>query len=397
MKSFLRVIVLATIATHVSAGGGFQLNEHGARAVGQGGAWVARAYDPSAIFFNPAGLAFQSGTWISLGTTIIAPSATFYGVGTGATPMKSQTFTPINGYITSSLSDDLAVGIGVYNPYGLGTDWGQEWRGWYVTTKADLISFYVTPTIAYRVSDNLSIGASINYATGAAKLSRIVSDPFGQEEYLATIDASGTGWGFNVGMIYKATDDISFGASYRSGVSVDATGTVAFDKSRSFLVPGDVSTPLNLPGTAYVGVAYSGIDNLELEIDYQFVGWSSYDSLSVTFKSDGTTSSDPKLYKDTYILRAGGEYTMGQVQIRAGYFFDNNPVPDGYVEPTLPDVNRHGFNVGLGYEVSENIRVDAFYMYIKGVQRTVANTYVGFDGTYSTTASLFGVNIGYSF
>ncbi len=396
MRPILQTSILLLLPL-AAFGGGFQLNEHGARAVGQGGAWVARAYDPSAIYFNPAGLAFQRGTFVSLGTTFIAPRAKYYGIGTGQLNMNNQVFTPINGYITSSLSDDLVVGIGVMNPYGLGTEWPTAWTGRYITTKADLISFFVTPTVSYKVTDDLSVGVGVNYVTGSAKLSRIISDPFAQQEHTATVDASGTGWGFNIGLLYRPTEDLSVGASYRSGVTIDATGSATFKPGLSVFPAGDVTATLNLPATGYIGVAYAVSENLEVEFDYQYVGWSSYDSLTVVFKADPSLPGDPKLFEDTYILRWGAEYTMDRLQLRLGYFFDNNPVKDRYLEPTLPDVDRHGFNAGAGYAVSQNISLDVFFMYLKGVQRTVSGTYVGLDGTYSTTATLFGVNLTYGF
>jgi long-chain fatty acid transport protein len=397
LNTVLAVVILATLATS----GGFQLNEHGSRAMAMGGAWAARAYDGSAIFFNPAGLAFQSGTHVYLGTTLITPSATFYGPVVSGFPsgqewkMESQTFTPINVYATTALTEDIVVGIGVYNPYGLGTEWPDKWAGSLITEKVDLQTFYITPTVSYKISDDLSIGVGFNFVTGTAKISRY-TDNFNPPGQVA-IEASGTGYGFNVGLMYKVTKELSVGATYRSSTKISPTGTATFTPNRSVYPAGDVETELELPSTAFLGVAYKVMDNLEIEADYQYIGWSSYKELAFTFKKDGSRVASAKDYENTYILRAGAEYTMGDLQVRVGYLFDNNPVPDKKVEPLLPDANRNGLNLGFGYKLTESIHLDMSYLYLKFDERKAVNTDVGFDGIYQSDAHLIGFNIGYSF
>ncbi len=408
MKSLRRLCVISVIIGLVvmsALGGGFQLNEHGARAMAQGGAWAARAYDGSAIFFNPAGLASQRGMHVYLGTTLIAPSATFYGPTPGTTKneMVSQVFTPINVYGTYELSEGLVVGLGIYNPYGLGSEWEAGWSGSLITEKVDLMTFYISPTVAYQVTDEISVGVGVNIVYGSAKLSRQV-DVVGVRSQLG-IEANGIGYGFNVGAMIKPMSDLSIGLTYRAPVKVKPSGTATFDPSSIVvngstvrnLPAGDVETELELPATAFVGVAYKLMDNLEIEADYQYIGWSSYKELAFTFKADGSTSVSPKNYEDTYILRAGAEYTMGDLQIRAGYLFDNNPVPDKYVEPLLPDADRNGFNIGIGYKLSEALTLDVSYLYLKFDKREAIGTEVAFDGIYTSSANLFGVNFGYSF
>lgn len=382
--------------------GGFQLNEHGARAMAQGGAWAARAYDGSAIFFNPAGLGFQKQGSVYLGTTIIMPASTFYGptnLGQSTkNEMVSQVFTPINIYATYPLMEGLVVGIGINNPYGLGTEWPETWSGRYITQKVDLMSFYFSPTLAYKVSDQLSIGIGMNYVTGDVTLSRIANAAnFGGSEPQVKLDLSGTGIGFNAGAIFKATEQLSVGVSYRSSVKIDAEGTAKFKPTSALFPEGDASAALELPATAFIGVAYKLMDNFEMEADYQYVGWSSYKELKIEFKKNNTSSTSPKNYEDTYILRVGGEYTMDALQIRFGYLFDANPVTDHYTEPLLPDADRNGFNIGAGYKINDNMSVDLSYLFLKFAERSVTNTEVQFDGVYQANANLFGVNFGYTF
>jgi long-chain fatty acid transport protein len=397
---FGKVAVLAVLLTTLAFAGGFQLNEHGARAMGMGGAFVARASDLSAIYFNPAGLAYQKGAHFSAGVTLIMPTASFYGpdqLNTNQeTKMVSQVFNPINVYASYEIADGLVAGFGVNNPYGLGTEWPSDWSGRFISTKVDLETFFFTPTLAYRFGDNFSVGVGMNYVTGKVTIKRVLSDPFDPHANVS-IEATGTAIGFNAGLLYKFSDKFSIGASYRSEAKVEATGTASFDPVRSVYPAGDMSSSLTLPATGFVGIAYTPFKNLTLEANFQYVGWSSYKELALTFKKDNSVSVSPKNYENTFIIRAGAEYTWNDWQFRGGYLYDRSPAPTKYVEPLLPDANRNELCLGLGYKLSSGVTVDLAYMFIKFDQRKAVGTEINFDGTYSSAANLFAVNFGYSF
>ncbi len=392
--------LLVLIPLTAAFSGGFQLNEHGARAMGQGGAFAARASDLSAIYFNPAGLAYESGTQIYLGATLIMPQTSFYGptqLNTNQeTKMVSQTFNPINAYVSYQITDDLVAGVGVNNPYGLGTEWPANWSGRFITTKVDLQTYFFTPTLAYKFGDKFSLGVGMNYVTGKVTLNSVLSDPFDPHANV-TITANGTGIGWNAGAMYKASPDLSFGVSYRSQVKIDANGSATFNPYRSVYPQGDVSSSLTLPATGFLGIAYSPMKNFTLEADYQYVGWSSYKELAVTFKQNNSVEVSPQNFVDTYILRIGAEYTMGDWQLRAGYLFDHTPETTMYVEPLLPDADRNEVSVGLGYKLTKHMSVDLAYMFIKFNQRQAVGTVINFDGTYNSIANLISLDLGYSF
>jgi len=373
----------------------------------QGGAWAARAYDASAIFFNPAGLGFQNQGSVYLGTTLIMPKVSFYGPVVGdndpniknETKMVDQVFTPINAYATYPVTDEIHVGIGVINPYGLGTEWDENWVGKYITTKIDLQTFYFTPTVAYKLNDQLSIGVGASIVTGSVKLKRAKNVINTDTRVSLDMDAN-TAYGFNAGLLYKINQELSVGVSYRSSVKMDATGSASFNPQFPSLnvVDDDVSASLELPATAFVGVAYKVMPNLEFEADYQYIGWSSYKELRIDFKKDPTKNIvSAKNYENTFIIRVGGEYTLDQLQLRAGYLFDRSPVKTEFVEPLLPDANRNGFNIGAGYKFTEQLSVDVSYLFLKFDQRKAENTEIVFDGTYNANANLLGVNFGYTF
>ena len=433
-KTFLVLVVLIVCGASAFAGG-YQINEHGSRAMAMGGAFVAQASDGSAIFFNPAGLAFQSGFKVMLGTTIIIPSSTWKPttktVGTATTPyttatdMVSQTFTPINAYISYAFDNGLTVGVGVYNPYGLGTEWPVDWDGRQMSVKTDLATWYINPTIAYRISDQLAVGVGVSYVAASVKLQQRTGtlgslSPLAPAAVDGTVNLDGTGnsINWNVGVLYKPTKDLSLGVSYRSLTKVDFSGTAAFTGMNvlsSFFPGGTGTTTLPFPSDLFAGIAYNITKDLTVEADYQAVGWSSYDQLTLGLPT-GPASPLGVLQKATvlvknwenaYLIRFGGEYRMEKLAVRAGFIYDKTPQPDAVVEPMLPDANRMEFTVGLGYEISKSVNVNACYQMISFSDRNgtlisktalypaiPANIYAG---AYTNSANLFAVNLGLNF
>lgn len=401
--------------------GGFQLNEHGARAMAQAGAFAARANDPSAIFFNPAGLSFQRGAQIMAGATLIAPRYTYYGPSNlnsnEAWEMNRNMFYPPNLYVTNTWTDGmlkgLAVGIGVTTPYGLGTEWDDNWVGRAVTREIELQTFYIMPTVSYAFNDWLAVGVGANVVIANVMLRRAVTnfDPVMDLELEGDGDLA---YSWNAGLIIKPTETVSLGFTYRAETQVDFEGEADFNPPaslRSMFPGGDVTTGIALPATWFAGIAWSPTENFDLEFDIQGIGWSSYDKLAIDFAVDAENSpgvsqmdvSSPKDYENTYIARLGAEYRipLSGIAIRGGYYFDNNPVPDKSLEPLLPDSDRHGLNIGLGIDVIPNIRLDAAWLHIFFMDRvTEATTYpegVHMNGKYAGSADLFAFNITYVF
>ncbi|MBE0645187.1 MAG: outer membrane protein transport protein [Bacteroidetes bacterium] len=415
------ILLCSFVMSSAAFAGGFQLNEHGARAMAQAGAFAARANDPSAIFFNPAGLSFQRGAHLMAGATLITPSYSYYGPSNLNSneqwDMETKMFYPPNLYLTNTWTDGmlkgLAVGIGVTTPYGLGTEWEDNWVGRAVTREIELQTFYVMPTVSYAFNDFISVGAGLNIVFSNVTLRRAVTN----FEPTMDLELEGTGntaISWNAGVMFRPLENVSLGFTYRAETKLEFEGTANFHPPASLepLFPGgDVKTGINPPATWFAGVAWSPVDNFDLEFDFQGIQWSSYDKLTIDFvtdaqntpgvKQDDVTSA--KDYEDTWIARFGMEYrlTGTGLALRAGYFYDKNPVPDKSLEPLLPDADRHGLNIGIGFDVLSSITLDAAYLHLFFLDRvTEATSYPGgayLDGRYTGTADLFAFNISYAF
>lgn len=405
--------------------GGFQINEHGARAMGMAGAFTGLANDPSAIYYNGAGLTQLKGTHFYFGSTAIIPSSSFIkytGANTTEHKMKSQLFTPINFYITQQITNKLSVGLGVNNQYGLGTKWEDNWIGKYIATTTEVRTFFISPVIAYELFNGLSISVGASYVLGDVTLERkINASPKLLPDAAFKMSGDGNAIGFNAGILYKVSNEFQIGASYRSSVNLEFSGTAASDPA-TFIAGihpvtkqpivlnypnGDITAPLKTPQNITVGLAYKPSDNFTFTADYQYIGWSSYDKLEVTFASydldlnpaNGTqnVSTSVRNYENTAIYRVGFEYKSSEkLAVRGGFLLDKNPVKTDYVDPTLPDADRIGINLGVGTKITDKLGIDLSYLYLIFSERTLTKSTINFNGTYKSNAHLIGLNLSYS-
>ena len=427
-------IVLSVLVVGIALGGGYQLNEQGARAVGMGGAFVARASDPSAIYFNPAGLAFQKGMNILVGANLILPSTKFTGPtpSTTETSTNSQVFTPVNFYGIDQISDDIVVGLGIFNPFGLGTDWPDTWPGREIAVKSNAQTWYFNPSASYKINNQLSVGIGVSYIIGKVTIGYKVPTygtvisvggpylapvPATATEGSVNLDASATGFGFNFGAIYKPIDKLSIGLSFRSETKLDFSGTATFSDMKAlapYFPGGDGKTTLPMPMDIYVGVSYEMTEALTVEGDVQYVGWSDYKELDVTIPNGPLFPFPPpplsygsiplqkagaplvKNWNDGYLFRVGAEHKCcDQFTCRGGVILDLSPQPPSKTEPMIPDGDRVDISLGGSYKINDNLYIDASYMIVLFMERDAKGSVL--PGTYNSNAHIISLNVGYSF
>lgn len=413
MRNKVILIISLFLCLNISIqSGGFQINEHSARAMALGGAFTAIVDDVSAIYFNPAGLTNLSGFNMMAGTTLIVPTSSFRGPAPSITEhdMKSLVFYPSHAYFSYQLTDDLHVGLGVNNPFGLGTEWDDDWVGRFVSVKVDLKTFSFSPTLSYKINDMLSVGATFQYNYAEVEIVRAKNlAPFDAEAMITLDGQDKAGIGYTGGILFKPTDKLSFGLTYKSEVAYEFDGTAESEVAEQLkdqLPHGDIKAELTTPMQVIFGVSYKALCNLNLSADFQYIGWSSYDYLRASYP-DGSSIIDSKRdYENTYIARLGAEYTVNdQIALQGGLLYDNNPVPDEYLDASLADSDRLGFSAGFTYKLTKCLDVSASYLFLRFNERTVDNSLVDysggdgltpFNGTYNSVASLFGFSISYS-
>ncbi len=423
----LAVLMLLPFTAVPASAGGFRLPEAGAKAMGMGFAFTAQANDPSAIYFNPAGIVQLEGQNVMVGVTYVRENgATF----TGATPLtggasvsetqKDLDFYLPNAYWTRKASPNLAYGVGIFVPFGLGQEYKNKNASIFRNqiTKIDLLTVVVNPTLAWKVNDMLSIGVGIDFMYGTARLEKTpVSAALGGNLYNSRLDGDGTAWGYNVGLLLKPSKRVKVGFSFRSPFTLDIkdgdvkirdingpTSATFFGGATSFDTKG--STTLHMPATATLGVAYVA-DRFTLEADADWTFWHSLSTLDILVRDQippvlVDTFSD-KHWKDVVAFYVGGEYRVTEpLALRLGFRYDPTPVPAETMGPELPDADKLYYCAGAGYTF-RNWTVDLAYMYVQRKDRTVSNirpegsNIVGFDGEWSGDAHLVALDLGYRF
>lgn len=418
------IAVALSVVPAFSWAAGFALFEHGGKGMGFGGAFTAQASDPSAIFHNPAGIAFLRGKQIYLGGTAVMPTWQFEGAspfpGEGVSERDAVTvLLPPAAYYTHAFTPRVTLGVGLFVPFGLKTEWAEPDRfsGRYISQKSALGGFAVNPTVAFKLADRLAVGGGVDLRFSSVTLERRVPviNPFTQRPVDAADERlkGGTdlGIGFNAGLLAKLSDDLSVGVSYRHRVKVDYTGTGTFtprttgneqlDARVLTVLPAQTLTldsSITFPAFLSGGVAYRRGDWV-FEADVNWYQWSSFDSIPVNFaERPDLSGAITENYSDSFQYRFGVERTLNDAwTVRGGYFWDETPAPPASVSPLLPDADRNGFCLG-GTWRSGSWTVDAASWFVLSRARSTAGVNRdSYEGTYKSHAFTLGVFLGYAF
>jgi long-chain fatty acid transport protein len=320
-----------------------------------------------------------------------------------STDAETGIFFPPTLYITHALRPHLHVGLGLFIPYGLSTEWPNDWEGRYSTTFSEINAYYMNPNIAWSPTDRFRVAVGISYVPSEVTLiNRMELTPAPDGE--VKIDATGTGLGYNLAILAALPGNNQVGISYRSPVKIDFDGEadLAFpDPSLNFGT--GISSDLTLPPSLVIGLAHQALERYTFEFDVQWTGWSRFRKITIAFDDPSIPDSvTEKKWKNTYALRFGVERRTGPLVIRAGYAFDETPVPSDTLDPSIPDADKHSFSFGGGYRWGK-AKIDLAYMIILFNDRKANNTLqtggtpFAQNGTYSTTVHEVGLSISYSF
>ncbi len=428
MKNSLMIlaVVVSLYAATPVLGAGFSIFEQGAAATGMAMAFTARADDPSAVFYNPAGIAQLDGTHLSIGATLIAPEAEMKDPYGRTWESDSQVFVPPTLYATHKFSDVFSLGFGVGAYYGLGMKWDNNEDFIYRTlvNEVNIESLYFNPVGAFSFGEHFSVAAGLYYVRSEVdysasidltQLSAMLSQQLGttitlpEGELKLEGDNDSGDYGFNLGFQARF-NPWRFGLTYRSEVECAYEGDASFkvtptgygsqiDAIVAGILPDTKgSTSITMPASASLGVAYDVTEALSVEFDINWMDWSSYQSLDLNFENPTTPDkSQPKHWEDVYSYRLGTRYLVTEAfEMYAGYLYDETPIPDETLDPILPDANRHSVQLGAGYRLG-SVMIQASYMALFFEDRETTTNELGVNGDYKSFSHLLGMQLSYAF
>lgn len=370
-----------------AGGAGFQLSEQNASGLGNAYAGQgASAQDASTIFFNPAGMTKLPGKNAVGAINLILPSAEFTNTGSTLAPLQPTlggnggdagdlALVP-NTYFSWQLSPQLFVGLGVTVPFGLKTEYDSTWVGRFHSIESELKTININPSVAFKVSDTLSIGAGINYQYAKATLSNAVNYSAAAGgalgaglEGIATVKGQDHAWGYNIGMMFDLNPNTRLGVAYRSSMKYTLEGSATFANRPAPLaaaIPdGPVSADIKLPAIASLSLFHKINPQWDLLADLSWTDWSTIQTLNIFRTSGVRLSTTPLNWKDTWRVGVGANYHHNTAwTFRFGAAYDETPVPDADRTPRVPDQDRTWIAFGAQYRLSKQAAIDVGYAHL---------------------------------
>jgi long-chain fatty acid transport protein len=409
-------LILVSANAHSAA---FMLNEQSPSASGRAYAGAAAAADDaSTIFYNPAGMTelkraqAQASTYLIMPRAEISNNGSTASVGGGAgTPFagtSDQGFDPqASGslYLAAPAATGLWVGLGVTVPFALSNHYNSDFFGRYDSTRVSLRSIDIAPSVAYAIHPQVSIGGGIDIQYMDAKLVNAVPNPaFLTPATDGRFAAEGSDWslGYNVGVLFKPTDKVRLGLTYRSAITQEIKGEATTDLDFAGIhTVQHVSTELKLPDTIALGAAYDVTPTVTLLGQVGYYGWSRFSELRLKL-ADGTEPTTTENFRDTWSVALGAEWAVARGwKLRAGMLYDRTPTRDQYRSTIIPDVDRVWASIGATYQISDTLALDASYQHMFAkeapINRTnsfpALSTTVQTVGTTETSADIVGLTL----
>jgi len=407
--------------------GGYMIPHQTARGLALSNAMTAGVNDASAVYYNPAALGEVNGnTFLATGTYVgLYNSAE--NSGRNAVNKHDDNFLGslfANYHIPGS---DFTLGMGTYSPFGLATTYDREFTR-FAAERTELKTLYVTPAISWDPSTFFSVGAGVSYVHASGLFSRGLcldpltgcTVPIGLEGRLRITDTANA-FAYNLGLLAKARNNLKIGFSYRSRVDL------RFDEA-DVKLGGSFSTantkadirPIPLPPVINTGLFWEINPAWGAELFYEYTRWSEFKNFAAIFSPPPTFVplavpltgfSLPQRWKNTNTVRVGSYYKINENwESRAGIAIEESAIPNGTLNPAIPDADKLTLNAGMGYTWNK-FSMDFGYMAVFYKTRTVTNTeleglpataplkFAGASGKdkYSTFANFVNVSLGYRF
>lgn len=401
-KILLSIVNFLFVLSSITFANGLNLNGIGARAVAMGGAFVGLADDFSVIFWNPAGITQFNQKAFGLAGDLIMPSSTFKYDLSGTTLVNAQTvsksyFAGMAAYY-HPINENLVVGIGVYNPVGLGIIWeGDDFASITGGTAYEWESYIgaitFSPALAYKINEQISVGAALNINYGLFNLSNHAGFAWeafdlGQQK----IRLKGYGIGATFGILVKPHKKFNLGVTFRTPTKMSFSGDAEISQLNVLdMIPGtpisgttinttsDVAGDVTLPLWLCGGIAFKPIENLILTADVQYTNWAKIDVIklepedsfwqSINAATDSQIQLDMR-WENCIQIRFGAEYKIKNISLRGGYYKDPSPAPNETMNILVPNYDFNSFSVGFGYPF-KGIQFDFTLEYLIGKDRDI--------------------------
>lgn len=439
-KVALSAIAVAAAFASTAHAAGFMLTEQSAGSLGRAyaGAGVDGT-DLSGVYYNPATMVLHKGTAIQMGFVGIGLNLDYVGEDANGNEVtangreKSQAIP--HGYIVHQINDKVWFGLGMTVPFGMGTEYDDNWAGNEHGISATILTFDLNPNFAFKLSEKFSVGvgASIQYAAADLKIRKNITGDVNKAlageglqvqdaSVRSEIDADSIAWGWNVGMMWSPLENLRFGVSYRSKIQHDAEGDLSIDQlsvtpdkvgniDLTQIVGGalsqkraygdmDGSASVTAPAWAMASVAWDVNDLVSLYGTFRWTDWSSFDELKIDGNGE-TKSTIPNKWRDTYLGSVGMDLRLTDWwTLRGGIAYESSPIANPRTRTAIiPDADRWWFAIGSSFKWSDNFQTDVSFAHLHGVhERNLYDSNGDKEGRFrKLDAYLLGLQMVYKF
>lgn len=370
------------------------------------------------MFFNPAGLTRHDGNHMQISAGYLAPTVRFKD-GSASTVLSS----PISGsneqdnvaddalapsvYVMTSLSKDWRAALGINAPFGQRTTYGSDWVGRYHARRSELSTVNVNPTLAWRISPSISIGAGLQVQYIETELTNAIdfgaigavaglpgAVPTGQDGE-AVVEGDDWSLGYNFGLLWLPKPGTRIGVAYRSHIDHTLRGRARFTPDEASIgdtlaastgrfVDTDASAEARLPATLSVG-AYQDINaHWAVMGEIAWTGWSGFDELRITFGNPDEPDNVTELaFADTLFTAIGVTWRPNDPwSVRGGLAYDQGATRDRFRTPRLPGGDRYWLSAGISYAPKAWLDVSASVTRIFVESSKIALTTDGTDNQF---------------
>jgi long-chain fatty acid transport protein len=452
--------IAVMLAGGQASGAGFALQENSGSAMGNafaGGA--AAAEDASTLWSNPAGMSRLASPEVSLAVHFITPSFKFQDNGSvpaafqplGGTGGDAGSLNVVpNLYVAVPIDRQWSVGVGINAPFGLVTEYDDNWIGRFQAVKSDIKTINVNPAASWRVTDTFAVGAGVSWQrldaelTSRVNYSAALAQAAGQAaagglipaslvpqiigltpglESKVKVEGDDSAWGWNVGFLWDVTPQTRIGGQYRSSIKYNVSANVTFDSPvpavpaplapvvgllaagvNGALANGGVKADIELPDIANLSIFHRLNDRWDLMADVQYTRWSVFKELRFVRTTGALLAVTPENFSNAWRVSAGATYHWTDAwSFRGGLAWDQAPVNDVDLTPRLPDGDRVWIAVGAQYRFNRNLALDGGFVYIpvkspdiqQNAGSTAANGLV--KGHYDASVTIFSAQLTYTF
>jgi long-chain fatty acid transport protein len=358
---FFALVILVILPGNALANG-FRLPDQDAFATARGDAFAATADNPSAVYYNPAGLTQLEGNNLRAGLYEIHLDQSFQPPATapnhGHTYFNHDNFAAVPQFFYAHTLTNLpmSLGLGVYAPYGGKSSWPKNTGFNVVAMDATLTCITINPVVALKLLPNLSVGAGVTFNYANLKIDQ------GLKEYPTPFanyfSFNGSGWsvGCNEGILWQPIKSVSIGATARNNCRVRLNGHTSYEQL-PFVFPTTEPAELVLkfPFSLTTGISYRPTPRWNIEFDADYTDWSSFGSNNIhqaatvwPVNADISMQMD---WRPSWIYEFGAtRYFDSGWQISGGIVYNENSVPNKFYSPLVADMDRYFLCIGTGYK-----------------------------------------------